>query len=398
MRKILSAFLIVMPSLLTNCQGVKSSPAPKDVKAAESSESAAFARIASAGNVVFPNYSTKEATGQEGHGGGGYVCRNEQGQITSVELVDTWEAKIFYKWTLISSNAPVADQVESALNKLLLTAAPEAKVTMEAALRKTLAKVMNDVIEVNQQVAIPAPEDVNPNLTKRGCTLEGIMKYDDARRVVYKDPMLFGALSPTDQAALYMHEAIYKMLRDNSYARDSVRARKITGFLFSDRVATPVAADLPESDVELCQDRDTLFYKFPHEGQFRFQFVEFGGEPLFSKSYFDVKLDAPYDSGLNLIKVHNDVLTPGTALYDPNFLFYSEKLLENDMGESHSVAVMNGLTSNSEGSLDTSKYWWASFVGFRDPYADGKVPESDKPTLWKSTDSSVSKIFCARIR
>ena len=54
--------------------------------------------------------------GANGSGGGmGVVCKNTDGSVKSVELLDLWEARVIYSRTLEISSASVADQVEQNL-------------------------------------------------------------------------------------------------------------------------------------------------------------------------------------------------------------------------------------------------------------------------------------------
>jgi hypothetical protein len=105
---------------------------------------------------------------------------------------------------------------------------------------------------------IPRPKDINNEVEEKGCNIQGVASYNDQRELVLLDWSLFSKMSPTHQAALWFHEAIYKVLRDDAGASNSVRAREIVGYLFSN-----AQYSIPSENFK--SDDDHYFCKAPEE-------------------------------------------------------------------------------------------------------------------------------------
>jgi hypothetical protein len=182
-----------------------------------------------------------------GHGGGAIVCRNSQKQIESAELLDLWEANVTHE-NISYSQDSVDSQMDSALERLsAMTPYFAHKV------KERLSKLPKLISYLPEGMAIAPPKDAEEQFLKEGCALEGVAKYTsspDDHDTLYINPRITAKMSPTDQAALYLHEAIYKVLRDESYDEDSIRTRRAVRMIFG---KAPIPS-IPKEDHLLCED------------------------------------------------------------------------------------------------------------------------------------------------
>jgi hypothetical protein len=170
---------------------------------------------------------------ETGHGGGVVVCRDSQGKVQSAELLDFWEASALNGLTIIRKNDPVDQQIREAIERLTRW-----KPSLGKEVHKTYEDLQNIRRDVPEGVAVTPPTDADLDLIKEGCALEGVAKYvkkypDPA--ILYMNPRLLAELPKSDQAALWLHEAIYKVFRQKYSAKDSTQARRFASLLFSDQ-------------------------------------------------------------------------------------------------------------------------------------------------------------------
>ena len=130
--------------------------------------------------------------------------------------------------------------------------------------------VQDNIVFASDNLIIKPPSDAFSNY-EGTCPLEGMMYYDGARqKLVIKENIFNAQKTKTDKAAAYVHEAIYKVLREKYDQKDSVTARLLTGCLFSENIKkclnlkTPSIVT-PESRVWQCKDDEfklNMIYKF----------------------------------------------------------------------------------------------------------------------------------------
>lgn len=176
------------------------------------------------------------ASGEEGGastgGGGAFVCRDGAGQIVDAELLDLWESRERRRWDIPYTNEDVALQIETAVSKL------------KSVDIQFYERVVADLRYVQANVEwLPATQDINPpadamaGYVKPGCPLEGMMLFDgETQRLSIKRERFSKLLNNTNIAAAWVHEAVYKTLREAgiSYQQaDSRNARKLTSCLFA---------------------------------------------------------------------------------------------------------------------------------------------------------------------
>ncbi len=192
--------------------------------------------------LVLALSSTISFGGQEGHGGIVLKCGDK------VELADFWEAKLLHKkdpkFELVSSEENVSAQVMQAFKKLASFRAAQ-EIGLKA---DDLFKVYQDMIDKarpisSDEVYWQFSDDLG--LFKKipaNCSLDNVIhylrdNYIDKREDYYEQ------LSMTEKAALWVHEVLYRKLRDNGQTT-SHAARRITAFLFSNLEDQEVASGL----------------------------------------------------------------------------------------------------------------------------------------------------------
>lgn len=168
--------------------------------------------------------------GKEGSGGSTVVCRDATGAIQSVEFLDLYEGQEEYRLN-IEKKSGTAEEQARAMEKRLLLADPD----YFAPFRKELDFILERKNVLDKGVGVNPVYDSFPTLFKKDCKIEQLANYK-GNGVVHIDGDFWEKMGETDRAALYVHEAVYKLIRDTEpvLAKDSAKARIITGHLFSD--------------------------------------------------------------------------------------------------------------------------------------------------------------------
>jgi hypothetical protein len=193
----------------------------------------------------------------DGGGGQGWVCRDAHRKITRpVELLDIWEAREYHHREIKYSDTDVREQVDEALKRLkyVVNYPWEAKrhegsnVRIIPAAENFLESLGYKVAPFFQQTASveryhnkrlrkthDAYEDMTPE--EEGCELEQIVRYKDlglyggSLAMVNQD--LIDHMDKTNQAALWVHEALYAILRQDFGEKTSLRVRRAIGYVFA---------------------------------------------------------------------------------------------------------------------------------------------------------------------
>ncbi len=204
-------------------------------------------------------------TSEKGNGGGAYICPNPK----ESELLDLFEAQLEPPYNQVAkkiaqSNEPVEIQINRALKRVVLLL-PQYKtqlLAVAAQIRKPNVKGGSYAIPTNSK--LPFPTDTNHALEKDGCTPRGIGLYDDEKDFLSYDAKLLAGLSNTDQAAFWVHETVYKVLRGIKsnlpnekvvpVAQDSRAARQFVGYAFSN-LSIAILEAQPRSEVYACSTR-----------------------------------------------------------------------------------------------------------------------------------------------
>ena len=186
----------------------------------------------------------------DGGGGKGVVCRTANGAIKSVELLDIWEAKNLFGRKILKSNKPINVQIGSAIAALknisdgesddwsdknhTRESEPEvAQEKLEAA--SALFLKSNGAVQRLHNITLNLTDDSYEPAHPSACNIEQIVNFADtsagARVLVNQD--LVDKMDLTNQAALIVHEALYRYLRIMSGDKNSLRVRRAVGYVFA---------------------------------------------------------------------------------------------------------------------------------------------------------------------
>lgn len=212
--------------------------------------------------------------GETGGGGKGVVCRNTNGSVQSIELLDLWEARVLYNRNVVSSSTPLAIQVRAALSSLAnavdFTPYGPGDTGVGAALNNQADLFLKNspkVLRLRGVTLTPTPDSYEaayPNT----CKIEQIVNYKGSadRPNILVNQDLWDKLTPTGQAALIVHESFYSVLRNFFGETDSIRTRRLVGYVFSGNLFQPLSSVLP-SEYIVCesqqfQDQDFRLSRF----------------------------------------------------------------------------------------------------------------------------------------
>lgn len=162
---------------------------------------------------------------RETHGGGALKCTGSvQKALEFLDLAEARERKL----TIVESALPPEQQAELALSRITKISS-----RLGAGVRKSLGALKKNQKTVKEHLA--SPPDSNLLYLYPGCELESVGLYERKTKTLWISPLL-AQMSPTSQAAFWIHEAIYLTLRSMEGAEASTEARALTGFAFSAEV------------------------------------------------------------------------------------------------------------------------------------------------------------------
>ncbi len=186
--------------------------------------------------------------GVGGHGGGGLIKVEQASSPTEVLLLDLWEGATEQNLVIPQADAPVEQQALRAIEKLTF---------FHPVLGKDLSLAYEHVKTRVKWVtgrALTPPGDTTRDYLEEGYYLVGVANYNDATDTLEVSQKYFRLMSPTHQAALYVHEALYLVLRTSGTVTDSRLVRSLVARAFSTEPLHPVFTSL-ESSV-LCGSED----------------------------------------------------------------------------------------------------------------------------------------------
>jgi hypothetical protein len=170
-------------------------------------------------------------------GGAAAVCRDQNHRIVSAQILDLYEGRVRYGYTIPSATTPPEAQILAAIAKL-------AGFDYYAPLvRQVAIQTLNSFQFLPEGTGLNVPPDLGGDfgvVVPEGCALEAVGYYETdgtlkVSRAVYR------ALSLNDRAAFIVHEALYKIARDDGRASNSSGARQLNAALFS--------LDVPSSEI-----------------------------------------------------------------------------------------------------------------------------------------------------
>lgn len=215
-------------------------------------------------------YAGGGGDGDIGNGGGTWTCREKSehgpgtGALRWAVLIDLFEGRQERELDIpLSSNLTVDELLDGVERKIFSfdqSAHKEFKTYLDGV--RDEFKVRNDlklvVIPDAKYRSTPAPE------TCEGGQLSyEQLANDTGRGYILVDSRLYdsGFLTTVDQAALYVHEAIYRWFRARQDATDSLRARELVGYLMSDTPIKNYASLFPAFSASVSADAFHILVK-----------------------------------------------------------------------------------------------------------------------------------------
>lgn len=232
-----------------------------------------------------------------GNGGSIVVCRSATGQITKAEAFDLYEGRALNRLSYEERSVPFAEQARAVIERLAKTLG-HTKGT-DGGLPDLFERVQKNLIFLPEGTGLKPIPDGAEFILPKGCELVQTINFRDFTHI-YVDSDIWAALSPTQKAALLVHETLYWYLRDpgpkGSYVEtNSVRTRRAVALLFSGQAFAALAKSPEEAIAKplrcytheaLEADRpSTHFYAVPLEGgRILIQFLKFRDRNLLTET------------------------------------------------------------------------------------------------------------------
>lgn len=253
-----------------------------------------------------------------GDGGGqGIVCRGQSGEVLSAQLLDLQEATDYYALTLepqpetrpyleiareyairIGSAMPFAFPTSYWTNSTNgVVKASGYEVGFGAVKKKgdgeqladTVKRIDEKKILVNSNSKIPPVGDSNPRIlpAASNCEIEQIARYKDSNHSVHIQAPIWEKLSNVGKAALLVHEALYRKMREFGEL-NSDRTRTAVAYLFAGLKYEPALTGVADKFLT-CWTEDAeatfRFVVYPDaRGQMTANFLIYNGEVMLTKT------------------------------------------------------------------------------------------------------------------
>jgi hypothetical protein len=193
------------------------------------------------------------AGSEGGNGGGGIVCRDSSGQVTSVEILDFYEARTLrgLNIDLGSEGLGVEEKIRLALSRLAFVSPIRAqRYSLEALALASDAKLAsggasNDQLKLSvflSGVDLTFTEDTAHIAVPSGCKVEQIInqrdqEFPEDRRFTFNRD-IWEKMDSLNQAGLILHEVIYhEALSKFSYIqKTSVNSRYFLSYIAADKL------------------------------------------------------------------------------------------------------------------------------------------------------------------
>lgn len=182
--------------------------------------------------------SQKAYSHDVGNGGGAWICKDNKDKIIKAELVDLFEARVEFELPLMGFEGESIDLILGKIRKKLEKVRGDIIPLFDESLKLTLQT--SKPIGPEGELEIVDDSLYRVKASPRWCTSGKISYMQVANFTNYKpettliDPAIFSHLTTIHQAALWAHEAIYRSLRIKEEAKNSIKARRWVGLLFSD--------------------------------------------------------------------------------------------------------------------------------------------------------------------
>jgi hypothetical protein len=175
--------------------------------------------------------ATAFAGNEKGNGGGVHYCANQK----SLELYDVYEAQARFGYAIKESSLAVDVQVRNAVEKIKKNNPYIGKLVQEK-----VSYLKNGHMIVRAKVKLTPIGDANILIVDEGCSYKQLANWDEVSGNLIVNKDFYDRMSNTNQAALYIHETLYKVGRDlNLITKEadgtstSDEIRRMVGEIFS---------------------------------------------------------------------------------------------------------------------------------------------------------------------
>jgi len=170
------------------------------------------------------------AGGVDGGGGKSIVCRHPDGRIKSTEVLDLYEGQIVHKLFYQESPKPWSDQIDDVLKNSGLS---EPTSRFGTDILRFLPVIKSKMHFLPDDTELNEVDDSHEPINRVNCKAEQTVNYLNDNLILVSG-LIWKSLSETQKAALVLHEAIYRVLREETPAeKNSKRSRHFNAFLFS---------------------------------------------------------------------------------------------------------------------------------------------------------------------
>lgn len=260
--------------------------------------------------IIYSNFAV--AGVRDSGGGFALVCRSDQGNLLSAELLDLYEARVRYSLSLPHSLENLKDNYARArvnTDRLQADRLPVPSENLED--QKNLARFFRIAHFTQGNERLPNLADLGniPDIPS-GCAVEPLAVFYDSRKLVIIDSEIWQHLDSMNRAALVYHEVLYQYQRAlNEETSENTRA--FVAHVFSDSPLLPVNEGRP-SDARLCLTGDSsrdlrsvdrkasLFYIYEEDKVATLQFEVLMGRPLLVKALAKLTLPSISNSDLRV--------------------------------------------------------------------------------------------------
>ncbi|MGZ3707707.1 MAG: hypothetical protein ACXWPM_02605 [Bdellovibrionota bacterium] len=240
--------------------------------------------------ALVPTLVHAEGADHAGNGGAAIACRDAGGNVQKAYLLDTWEgANLPWKENNYQPFPIVHDSV-STREQQIAHALHKISLSSDYAYRK-VKEAVEDVtkrlqIRPFKMKQIPDSNDFAlPDEPGLDCQREQLANYTEQFGIIVNE-RIWNRLDATDQAALVLHEAIYKLDREPpTSATTSDHARKFVAYLFS---SLPMPYSLLGDLAVICRQVD---FSVEHAPDNAFIAIIYGtGDPYFGAKWNPTEL------------------------------------------------------------------------------------------------------------
>ena len=169
--------------------------------------------------------SSVAMAGKEGgNGGGSHYCSGRSFQ----EVYDVYEGYNRYNIKPTGEKLSLKQHIDRAILRL-----KNANYEMGVEIEKAVQYIQDGHMLIRPNLKLELIPDANILITDHGCSYKQLANWDDVSGNILVDGRIFDQLDSLNKAALYIHEAVYKVARDRFGAENSDDVRKIVAHAMS---------------------------------------------------------------------------------------------------------------------------------------------------------------------